>query len=538
MSSAPRGFRGIFRQDADARAVYSESAGVYRIQPLAVAVPVDPDDLAALVDWARAEGAMLIPRGSGSSMAGAATGPGVIVDLSRWTHVDSTRLEADRVTVGPGVICDDVESLAAATGRRFPVNPSSSAFCTIGGMTATNAAGARTLAFGPMREWVTGIECQFADGSHAWIRRGELSPRAGPVGALESLVATHGTQAAFSAARHPGVRKDSSGYATSLFAQSNDLIDLLVGSEGTLAFFTSIELRLAPAPGAEASVMGVFRSLAAATEAAINARAAGAVACELLDKTFLDFVATASGQAFDSATEAILLADAEAHTAAGALDGVQTIAAAFSRAGVAETIIATSADARQALWELRHAASPTLARLSASLRSMQLIEDGAVPPERLGDYVAGVRAALDRRQIRGVIFGHAGDAHVHVNALVDVRAPEWQRDLDGLVTDVTDLVASLGGTLSGEHGDGRLRTPLLDRVWSAESLNVFGTVKQAFDPNGLFNRGVKTAAATGRPPIKYDPSLPPLPDRAARALDEVERTRAYSTMRLDLLERM
>jgi FAD/FMN-containing dehydrogenase len=533
----PARFRGIFRTEADARAVYSEGAGIQRIDPLAIAVPADVDDLAALVEWARTNGASLIPRGSGSGMAGAAIGRGVIVDLSRWKHVDKTSLEENRLAVGPGVICAQADDVSRQNGLRLPIAPSSAQFCTVGGMTATNAAGAHTLAFGSMRDWVTGVECLFADGSSGWIRRGETSaaPSAAPP-TVAALFDQRGS-AAFIGAKHVGVRKDSSGYAAARFAESGDLVDLLVGSEGTLAFFTSIELRLTPVPGAEASVMGVFQSLGAATEAAISAREAGAVACELLDKTFLDFVAAASGKLLDAATEAILLADAEGATVAAAAAGAAAVVQAFHRAGASETRVATAPAEREALWSLRHAASPTLARLSDRLRSMQFIEDAAVPPESLGRYVGGVRAALDRHKIQGVIFGHAGDAHVHVNPLVDVSAPDWRAKVDGLLEEVTALVASLGGTLTGEHGDGRLRTPLLSRVWSAASLGAFSAVKRAFDPAGLLNPGVKTPASSATPPpaIKYDPALAPLPKRAAHALAEVERERAYASFRLDLL---
>lgn len=531
----PQRFRGIFRQDADARAVYSESAGIQRIEPAAVAVPADADDLSALIEWARLEGTSLVPRGSGSSMSGAAIGSGVIVDLSRWNEIDSSRLAENRLVVGPGVVCRDAGAAARSAGLRLPVEPSSSAFCTIGGMAATNAAGASTLAFGSMRDWVEGIECLFTHGSRHWIRRGEPAPLETPVRDLVALTAGGSLRDSFAAARHEGVRKDSSGYATAAFAKSGNGVDLLVGSEGTLAFFTQIELRLAPLPGATASVMGEFPSLAAATEAAIRAREAGAVACELLDKTFLDFVATASGRTVDAATEALLLADAEGVTADEAYAVAAAIAVGFSRAGANKTRIATEAAERDALWSLRHAASPTLATLSDRLKSMQFIEDGAVPPDRLGEYVAGVRKALDRHRVRGVIFGHAGDAHVHVNPLVDIHQPDWRTRVEALLEEVTSLVASLGGTLSGEHGDGRIRTPLLSRVWSGDNLTAFQTVKSAFDARGLLNPGVKTRPLTEPVPIKYDPSLAPLSGPAARALAEVERSRAYARSRLDLL---
>ena len=169
---------------------------------------------------------------------------------------------------------------------------------------------------------------------------------------------------------------------------------------------------------------------------------------------------------------------------------------------------------------------------------MQFIEDGCVPPDRLAEYVRGVRAALDRQQIRGVIFGHAGDAHVHVNPLVDVRDPRWRERVDALLAEVTALSARLGGTLTGEHGDGRLRAPLLAQVWPAESLARFAEVKRAFDPEGLLNPGAKVPTPGERAVdrVKYDPTLPPLPADARRALARVERERAYARFRLELLE--
>jgi hypothetical protein len=191
------------------------------------------------------------------------------------------------------------------------------------------------------------------------------------------------------------------------------------------------------------------------------------------------------------------------------------------------------------LWDLRHAASPSLARLDPTLKSMQFIEDAAVPLARLADYLRGVRAILDHHQVRGVIFGHAADAHIHVNPLVDVSRADWRARAEGILDETTDLVARLGGTLSGEHGDGRLRTPLLDRVWDERARREFAVVKRSFDPRGILNPGVKVPADRSAGPlggpVKYDPSLSPLPAAAQAALDRVERERVYARLRLDLL---
>jgi hypothetical protein len=168
---------------------------------------------------------------------------------------------------------------------------------------------------------------------------------------------------------------------------------------------------------------------------------------------------------------------------------------------------------------------------------MQLVEDGCVPSARFPEYVRGVRAALARAGFQGVIFGHAGDAHAHVNALVDVTAPDWRARCEQLLDEVTSLVARLGGTLAGEHGDGRLRTPLMARHWPAEALALFAAVKTAFDPLGILNPGVKVAAPGAVPlgDIKYDPALAPLPAAAREALDLVVRERGWARHRLTLL---
>ncbi len=176
----PSDFRGLFRADDDARGVYAEAAGIARVMPRAVAVPVDVDDLVRLVRWAGESRTPLVPRGSGSSMPGGAVGDGVIVDLSRWRTMDKVNVIERTIRVGPGVLRAEVDRAARRHGLRFPVDPSSGAFCTIGGMASTNAAGAHSMHFGSMRRWVRALDCVFADGTRATVRRGEDPPRGVP----------------------------------------------------------------------------------------------------------------------------------------------------------------------------------------------------------------------------------------------------------------------------------------------------------------------------------------------------------------------
>jgi FAD/FMN-containing dehydrogenase len=548
----PQDFRGVFRDDALACAVYSEAAGIGRIVPRAVAVPLDADDVVGIVRWARARQIPITPRGSGTSMGGGAIGPGVIVDLGSLNAIGEVDVAARRITAGPGALRSAINAAATAHGLRFPVDPSSGSYCTIGGMVSTNAAGAHSLRFGSTRSWVTALDCVFADGSRARVVRGAEPPTQVPA-VKQFLEQVHPrvleARKKIDAA-HRGVRKDSSGYGLRAYSESSEIIDLLVGSEGTLAIVVGVELSLADVPGATRGVLGAFRSLDDAFAAGSSARDSGVAACELLERTFLEFAASGEDDDVPPATRtaltglpegtaAVLLAEVEGESEESASDQAEKLAEVFRLAGAVQLSVAHTLGEQHEIWELRHAASPILSRLDPALKSMQFIEDGAVPPEKVGEYVRGVTAALAARGIRGVIFGHAGDAHVHVNPLIDVSSPDWRNRMEGLLEDVVMLTSRLGGTLSGEHGDGRLRAPLLVETWPDEQIELFNTVKSCFDADGILNPGVKIPIKGQRPiaDVKYDPGLPPLPPEARAALDLVATKLSYSTPRLSLIER-
>jgi len=538
--TAPSAFRGVFRVDVLARSLYAEAAGIARQLPAAVAVPADAEDLAGLVRWAREVRVGLIPRGSGSGMAGGAVGGDVMVDLSRFAVIGAVDAEAMTIRVGTGALRNQVDTAARTHGLTFPVNPSSGAFCTIGGMIAANAAGSRTLRYGATRRWVRGLRCVFEDGSDAWVHRAWPLPMHVPaVARLVALVdawrARDDGEALRRDLRHDGVRKESSGYglASALESQGH-LLDILVGSEGTLALFVEADLALAPVPACTASLLAAFPSLERATSCAVDARDHGASACELLDRTFLDVAESDAPTGVSKGVEAVLLYEVEGRDALEVQSAVERIAQQCLRAGAIDMTTAIDGESERRLWALRHAASPILSRMAPRVRSMQFIEDGCVPPDQFPAYIRGVRAALSRYDTPGVIFGHAGDAHAHVNPLVDVTRGDWTQRVRGLFDEVTSLTARLGGTLAGEHGDGRLRAPQMTHMWGATARAAFGDVKRAADPLGVLNRGCKIAidadAAIGA--IKYDPEAAPLDPRARVALDEIERARAWHRFRL------
>jgi FAD/FMN-containing dehydrogenase len=539
VQTAPASFRGVFRTDQAALAVYSEGAGIARIMPRAVAVPTDIADVQTVVRWARDTRTPLIPRGSGSGMAGGAIGDGVVVDLSRLRDISAVDVDTRTITVGPGITWKEVETVARSAGLRFPPDPSSGAFCTVGGMVSTNASGSHSLKYGATRQWVIALDCVFDDGSRATLRRGQPATGVPALARIAALASALSRAEAGSPSIHAGVRKDSSGYGIHAFTQSGDLVDMIIGSEGTLALVVGVELLLSLAPRATSSLLGSFTTLESAVAAAVTAREAGAAACELLDRTFLDVAATAAPLPnVPRSAEAVLLAEVEAESSQEAGDAVASLAAAFRKAGASSVEVALTPEHEHEMWELRHAASPILARLGPTLTSMQFVEDSAVPPAKLPEYVRGVRAILKKYGVQGVIFGHAGDSHIHVNPLIDVSRDDWRDVIAAMLEDVVALTAALGGTLDGEHGDGRLRTPLLDRVWPTAVLDRFSDVKRAFDPTGIFNPGVKVAIAGERAivDVKYDPALAPLPPVAAAALARVSDERAYATFRLDMLD--
>ena len=438
----------------------------------------------------------------------------------------------------------------------MPVEPSSARFATLAGMVACNAAGARTLKHGAVRSWVRGLELVTADGETGWIHRGSSLPLrpSAPLPLLRQFESDSAPKLRAHAepilASYPRTTKNSSGYALDHWLASGDLVDLLVGSEGTLAFIAEIEWRLEPVPLARSALRLALNHLDDLGDAVAALRRLDPSAIELLDRTFLDLVRQKRGgdalPGLPPSAEAVLLVEferaneASARGAAG--DAVRAVAP--WSAGV-ETALTPEQEER--LWALRHAASPILTSLSDRYRSAQLIEDGCVPVARLGEYLRRLRAAASAQDVEVVIFGHAGDGHVHVNVLTDLERPGWKERATALFESVSETVIELGGTVAGEHGVGRLRAGLLERQYGARTVAAFGEVKRAFDPAGILNPGVilpLRPPATDResfraPPVarlKFGEGAAVLPDDVARSLRDIERSGAYERHRLSIAD--
>jgi FAD/FMN-containing dehydrogenase len=293
-------------------------------------------------------------------------------------------------------------------------------------------------------------------------------------------------------ARWPRVRKNSSGYALREYLRSGDAVDLFVGSEGTLGMVTGATVRLAPIPTARGLALLEFTALEAAGAAVHRILELDPATCEMIDRTFIELVRGGGadpGYALREDLEAILFVEMEGDTAEEVAERIERLRAGVE--GVADRVrVADGADEAARFRAVRHAASPLIARMAGERVSMQFIEDGVVPVERLAEYVRLLRGVLARHELPAVIFGHAGDGNLHVNPLVDVAKPAWREEAEAIVQEVAEGVARLGGTMAGEHGDGRLRAPVLETVWGAETVALFRAVKRAFDPAGILNPGV------------------------------------------------
>ena len=505
---------GDLRTDPVTLALFSTAACIFRRKPLAVAAPRSAADVAAILSYANAQGIPVTPRGGGSSLCGQALGTGIVLDFSSYMHrVFEVNTERRRVRMEPGAIHTRVQRAAAPHGLRLGPDPSSGDFCTIGGNVGTNAAGAHSLRHGAMKEHVVGMTVALHDGSLVTLGEGTEARRGAAGGApqgdatwrsmeRELTEALRDGSAQFRGER-PRANKNSSGYdlwgawnagdEVSSIEPRFDPMRLIVGSEGTLGVVTEVCMRLVPKPVATAVALLYFASWDDASAAVLEARRLGASAVEAMDYTFLAFVRSDRPDLRDLVPErfeAGLLVEFEGTSeeeARAGLAGLEEWVAA-RRGQVLDFRAARNAEERQSLWSVRRAALPLVYRASPIEKPMNFIDDTAVPVEALGPYIAGLRAIFAKHDTRYVIFGHAGNGNVHVTPLMDPHEATFNARMAAMTEEAYELTWRLGGTMSGEHGDGILRAPYVARQFPA-SYATMRRVKEVMDPNGILNPG-------------------------------------------------
>ncbi len=483
------GVAEIYDDSSLTRALYSSDASLYRVVPRAVARPRSVEEALAAVEAAHSVGVPITTRGAGTSCAGNAVGPGLILDTARHlTAITSIDPEARTATVEPGVVQASLQAAAAPHGLRFGPDPSTHTRCTIGGMIGNNACGPRALGYGKTADNVVALDLITGSGERLRVVSG-TGPDASPtLAALHGLV---GDQLGTIRTEFGRFGRQVSGYSLEhlLPERKFDLPRFLAGTEGTLAIILGATVRLvADAPYKIMIALG-YPSMADAADATPLILEHRPTACEGLDRRIVDVVRRAKGDAAvpplprgDGWMLVELVGDDPAELRSRA-DAALAGAAALDGFVVDDPARATT------LWKIREDGAG-LAGVSLSRPAYAGWEDAAVPPERLGSYLRDFDALLRDHRLDGLPYGHFGDGCVHIRIDFPLTEQGGAAGYRAFVEAAAELVAGYGGSMSGEHGDGRARSALLPAMYSAPAIELFGRVKSIFDPDGRLNPGV------------------------------------------------
>ncbi|MFH9178741.1 FAD-binding and (Fe-S)-binding domain-containing protein [Streptomyces albogriseolus] len=484
--------RGEVDLGVTARALTTMDASNYRRIPLGVIAPRDADDVTAALSVCREHGVPVVPRGGGTSIAGQATGTGIVLDFTRhMNRLLSLDPEAGTAVVQPGLVLDRLQEAAAPHGLRFGPDPSTHSRCTLGGMIGNNSCGSHSVAWGTTADNVRTLSVITAGGER-------LRPGPGWAGAPAGLRELVEGELASLRTGFPDLPRRISGYAVDALLPENraDVARSLCGSEGTLAVLTEAELTLVRAPRARALAV-----LAYADESGAAQAAAGLLPYRPL---------TVEGMAADLVPSAAdlprggawLFVEAGGDTEAEARAAAEVIVRA---ADVVDALVVTDPARQRALWRIREDASGTATRMPDGSEAWPGWEDCAVPPARLGDYLRDFRALLAGHGLRGTPYGHFGDGCIHVRIDFDLLTEPGVARFRRFSEELADLVVAHGGSLSGEHGDGQARAELLPRMYGAETVALFERVKDVWDPDGLLNPGMLVRPAPLDTGLRFSP---------------------------------
>ncbi len=519
--------RGDVLFDRTSRGMYATDASIYQIVPLGVVVPRTADDIEATIAIAREEGVSVTARGGGTSQCGQTVGAGLIVDVSRYLReIVSLDVAARRARVQPGIVLDALNVALAPHGLFFPVDPSTASRATIGGMTANNSSGARSIRYGNMVHNVAAIDAVLADGTRA-----TFGPVGVPGGAtmparyaqlIERVRAIAARERDEIAARIPKVLRHVGGYAIQAVRPDApfNMASLLVGSEGTLGFFTEVELALQPLPRAKALGICHFPRFADAMRSTQALVALDPVAVELVDRTMIELsrgIATFAGTMATyvrGEPGALLLVEFAGDDAATIASKLDDLDACMAELGFPHAVVKVGDSAGQSdVWAVRAAGLNIMTSTIGDEKPVSIIEDCAVPLEHLADYTAALTDVFKKYGTVGTWYAHASVGCLHVRPVLNVKRDADVGKLRAIADEAFALVARYGGSHSGEHGDGIVRSEFHERMFGARIVGAFRDVKTAFDPAGTLNPGkiVDAPRMDDRTLFRYGPGYAPLP---------------------------
>ena len=494
--------RALIDVDASSgtRARYSSDAGLTRIPPLAVAFPRTPEQAIAAFDLARAHGVPLTARGGGTSCASNAIGPGLVLDFSRhMNRVLSIDPEARTATVEPGCVGSTLQAAAAKHGLRFGPDPSSQNRATIAGMVANNACGPHATAWGRTSDNIVALDCVDGRGRRFTATTSHDSALRDVPG-LAALIDSHLAPIRTQLGRF---KRQVSGYSLEHLTPEGgrNLAAMLTGTEGTLVLILSVTVRLVPLPDAPVLAALGYRSMIEAADDVPALLAHSPLAVEGMDRRLVDVVRAHKGPGAVPALpegESWLLVEvgAPGEDVTASLERARALCAASA---AVDTVVYPPGAQASALWRIRAdgaglgGRTPPDGAGGGDQQAWPGFEDAAVPPENLGAYLRDFTALMEEFDIDGLLYGHFGDGCVHVRLAMPLETPEGVAHSRAFLQSAARICAAHGGSVSGEHGDGRARGELLRFMYSPEMLDLFARVKHVFDPGNLLNPGVLAA---------------------------------------------
>jgi len=497
--------RGDVLFDGASRGRYSTDASIYQITPIGVVIPRDQADVLRALDVARDQKVAVLSRGAGTSQCGQTVGDALIIDNSRWLcNVIDFDQHARTVTVEPGIVLDHLNAWLKPYGLWFPVDVSTSAQCTIGGMTGNNSCGSRSIEYGNMVHNVLGIDAVLADGTQAYF--GSLKhPVQGArlEGILETLKTIATRERGELAERIPKVLRRVAGYNIDLFDCQNpraytddgiaNLSHLLVGSEGTLAYSRQITLKLSPLP--EHKTLGVvnFQSFYKAMESAQHIVKLKPAAVELVDRTMIELAMENPSfrpvieKALVGSPAAILLVEFAGQNQAELIQQLDVLDTLMSDLGLPNCVVKMpEAKAQKALWDVRKAGLNIMMSMKGDGKPVSFVEDCAVPLEHLADYTSRLTEVFNRYGTEGTWYAHASVGTLHVRPILDMRR-EGAAQMRAIAEETSALVREYKGALSGEHGDGLCRGEWVSWQYGPRIHQAFAEIKTLFDPENRFS---------------------------------------------------
>jgi FAD/FMN-containing dehydrogenase/Fe-S oxidoreductase len=495
--------------DRASRGRYATDASIYQIEPVGVFVPRTEDDVAIALALARDARVPVLARGAGTSQCGQTVGAALVLDNSKYLNqVIGFDKEAMTVTVQPGIVLDHLNAWLKPHGLWFPVDVSTAAQCTLGGMAGNNSCGSRSLYYGNMVHNVLAIDAWLADGVSA--RFGPLEAmRAGASARIGRLIDTVAAVAAREhaeiGARYPKVMRRVGGYNLDIFNPQSErpytldgsvnLAHLLVGSEGTLAYSRQLTLKLAPLPKAKSLGIVNFSNFSKAMDSTRHIVKLGPSAVELVDRTMIELARGNPAfrptieKALIGRPDAILLVEFAGFDKAGQDRKLKDLTALMGDLGLPGSVVEMVDEAEQkALWEVRKAGLNIMMSLKGDGKPVSFIEDCAVPLEHLAEYTERLTEVFARHGTRGTWYAHASVGTLHVRPILDLRR-DGSAKMRAIAEEAAALVRQYKGAFSGEHGDGLVRSEWVDWQFGQRMMGAFCEIKDAFDPDGLMNPG-------------------------------------------------